>query len=325
MAEHELTRRGLLTGILGAAAAATLGAARTDAAPDAKVRVVRVESPAVWNGNARDPKVVAAMVERGVLAFTGQKTAADAWRQFFSPGMRVGLKVNLLGRPMVYTSREVTEAVAAGAIGAGVKPADVLVWDRHEGHFGPTDYKLGVGRLGERIATGGRYDQAKQLKASGGTCPMDTCVGQTDVTVNLPVLKDHEIAGVTLALKNIAFGCYSHHRAAHGGNCDPFVAEAYQHYLTQTKVPLIVLDATKCCFDQGPEPSDPNVVWRENAIYVATDPVALDVVCRTVILAKRKAAGLSDKMRQARHIETAAQKGLGVGDLAKIDLMTVKV
>jgi len=325
LADTGVTRRGLLTGIFGAAAAATLAGKRAEGTADAKVRVVRVESPRVWNGEARDPKVIAAMLERGMTAFTGQKKAEDAWRQYFKPGMRVGLKINLLGRPLLYTARELTEAVATGVMAAGVKPADIIVWDRHADHFGPTDYKPGTGRLGERIQTGGRYDAAKILHASGGPCPLDTTVAETDVTVNLPVLKDHGGSGVTLALKNIAFGCYSHHRQAHGGNCDPYIAEAYQHYLTQTKIPLIILDATKCCFDDGPQPRNPDVIWRDNAIYIATDPVALDVVCRQVILDKRKAAALSDKMRQSRHIETAAEKGLGVGDLSRIDLVTIRV
>ncbi len=324
-ADRGLTRRGLLTGMLGAAAAATLAGRRADGAPASRVRVVRVESPKVWNGDARDPKVVAAMVERGVTALTGQANAADAWRQFFTPGMRVGLKINLLGRPLLYTAREVTEAVAAGAISAGVTPSNVIVWDRHADHFGPTVYKPGTGRLGERIKTGGRYDNTKLLQSSGGPCPLDTTVAETDVTVNLPVMKDHGGSGVTLALKNIAFGCYSHHRQAHGGNCDPYIAEAYQHYLTETRVPLIVLDATSACFDDGPQPGNPDLIWRENAVYVATDPVALDVVCRKVILDKRKAAGLSDKLRQSRHIETAAGKGLGVLDPGRIDLVTISV
>jgi uncharacterized protein (DUF362 family) len=325
LADRGMTRRGLLTGMLGAAAAATLAGKRVEGAPASRVRVVRVESPKVWNGDARDPKVVAAMLERGMTSFTGQARAEDAWRQYFKPGMRVGLKINLLGRPLVYTARELTEAVAAGVISAGVKPADVVVWDRHADHFGPTVYKPGVGRLGERILTGGRYDNTRVLQSSGGPCPIDTTVAETDVTVNLPVMKDHGGAGVTLALKNIAFGCYSHHRQAHGGNCDPYIAEAYQHYLTQTRIPLIVLDATNCCFDDGPQPRNPDAIWRDNAIYIATDPVALDVVCRKVILDKRRAAGLGDKLRQARHIETAAEKGLGVLDPGLIDVVTVRV
>jgi uncharacterized protein (DUF362 family) len=309
--------------MVGAAAVAAFGGRRVQA--NAAARVVRVESPHVWVGGTRDPKVLAAMVDRGISALTGLRTGNEAWRRYFAPGMRVGLKINLLGRPLVYTARELTEAVTAAVISAGVRPSDVIVWDRHADHFPPTSYKPGTGALGERIKVGGRYDDTKMMQGTGGSSPLDTTVAETDVTVNLPVMKDHGGAGVTLALKNIAFGCYANHRQSHSGNCDPYVAEAYQHYLTQTKVPLIVLDATECCFDEGPQPRNPESLWRENAIYLATDPVALDVVCREVILAKRKAANLSDKRRQTRHIDTAAERGLGVGDRARIEVIALRV
>jgi hypothetical protein len=319
-----ITRRDVLTGLIGTAAAATLGAGRAGAAP-VRSRVVRVESPRAWNGDRRDPEVVANMLNRGLLAFTGETKPADAWRRYFEPGMRVGLKINLLGRPHIYTARELTDAMTAGVILAGVKPADIVVWDRHGGHFGPTVYKPGPGTLGERIQVGGRYDAQKALQASGGVAPIDTIVTQeTDVTVNLPILKDHSGAGVTLALKNIAFGCYDHHGEAHSGNCDPFIGEAYAHFVKTTRVPLTVLDATLACFDNGPAPRDVSTLWRENAIYLATDPVALDVVCRQVIMDKRVAMGRSDKTRQCHHIETAASKGLGIGDRNRIDVVTVR-
>jgi uncharacterized protein (DUF362 family) len=324
--ESEITRRGLLTGILGTATAAALHGREGRGADAGRAKVVRVESARIWKGEKRDPQVIAEMVNRGMTALTGKANAADAWKAFFKPGMRVGLKVNLLGRPLLFTAREMTEAVAAGVIGAGVKPSDVIVWDRHGDHFGPTDYAPGPGRLGETIRVGGQYDAARAVQASGGVAPIDRiATDHTDVTVNLPIMKDHGGAGVTLALKNIAFGCYSHHREAHGGNCDPFIAEAYEHYVTQTRLPLHILDATRCCFDQGPQPRNPDVIWNENAIYLATDPVAMDVVCREVILKKRQEAGVADKRRQARHVETAAEKKLGVGDPARIDLVTLRV
>lgn len=321
---HGISRRDLLTGVLGTAAASI---AVRPAAAQGRARVVRVESAALWTGDRRDPSVVTAMVNRGLTTFTGKAKPAEAWAQFFKPGTRLGLKINLLGRPLLYTAPEVTDAVVAGAVAAGIKAADIIVWDRHADHFGPTRYKAGTtGARGERIMTGGQYDRERGCQASGGLAPIDRIATElTDVTVNLPLLKNHGMAGVTLALKNIAFGCYQHHRAAHSGNCDPFVAEACRHYLTQTKVPLHVLDATEACYDQGPQPGSADPIWRENAIYVATDPVALDVVCRQVILDKQRAAGLSSRLSQCRHIETAASMGLGVGDVSRIDLVTVKV
>ena len=321
--DEGLTRRGLISGIAGGAAAALLGRGLSFAAAGT-ARVIRVESDALWNGDARDPEVVARMIDRGLLALTGEATAAAAWGRVFKPGMRVGLKVNLLGRPLSYTAPEITDAVAAGALLAGVKGESIIVWDRWKDHFAPTAYKFGRGARGESIEPGGVYARTRALESSGGRCPIDViALDRTDVTVNLPVLKTHGASGVTLALKNIAFGCYDHHRSAHDNGCDPYIAEASQHFATVTRVPLIVLDATEACFDGGPRPGDRGRLWRENAIYLATDPVALDVVCRKLLMAQRAARKLPDTTRDSRHIETAAAKGLGVGDPARIEVVTV--
>jgi uncharacterized protein (DUF362 family) len=251
------------------------------------------------------------MVTAGVMALAGERSREAAWRRFFSPGMRVGLKINLLGRPLVYTAPEVTDAVTSGVLAAGVKPADVIVWDRWADHFGPTRYKFGRGRFGEAIEHGGRYDSSRALRTAAGISGIDTIpVERTDVTVNLPVVKDHGTSGVTLALKNIAFGCYDHHRSAHDNSCDPYIADACEHFAANVRVPLIVMDATEGCFDDGPRPADRGRLWRENAVYVATDPVALDVVTRELITARRAAKGLPDKRRQSRHVETAIARGL---------------
>lgn len=328
MAHHDefgITRRGFFQGVVGSAVAATL-ASRQVTADTTRAKVVRVESPDVWKGDARRPEVVAAMVSAGLMSFTGEKKADAAWRQFVRPGMRVGFKLNLLGRPLVITAREVTDAAVLGALSAGVKAADITVWDRKPEHFGSNSYEAGTGRHGERIKMGSNWHDAVFAETSGGPVPIERiAVEETDVTVNLPVIKDHGGSGVTGALKNVAFGCYQNHRQAHGGNCDPYIAEAYEHFAKATKIPLILLDATEGCFDGGPAPQNSQTVWRENAIYVATDPVALDLTLRDVINAKRRAAGLPEKLRQCRHIETAAAKGLGVGDPARIDLVTVKV
>jgi hypothetical protein len=321
----ELSRREILGGLLGGTALVAFGSKLASAAT-VRARVVRVQSEGVWAGDRRDPKVVAGMVDAGVKAFFGAASADAAWKQLFAPGMRVGLKINLLGRPLIYTAREVTDAVAAATIAAGIKPGDVLVWDRYKDHFPSTAYALGSGAHGEQIVAGGDYDRVRGARTSGGMCGIDTMATQrTDVTINLPVLKDHGGAGVTLALKNIAFGAYEHHRKAHDGNCDPYIAEACAHFWANAKVPLIVLDATRGCFDGGPRPSSRSSLWDEGAIYVATDPVALDVVCRKVVMEQRVARGLRDRTRDCLHIETAARKGLGVGDPSRIDLVTVQV
>lgn len=266
------------------------------------------------------------MIDRGLTALTGTANAAAAWRTFIKPEMRVGLKINLLGRPLIYTAPEITDAVTGALVGIGVKPANIVVWDRFKDHFGPTAYKLGTGEHGERIEAGGKYDATVQMKGSKGTAALDRMMTEaTDVTISLPVMKDHVSAGVTLALKNVAFGCYDHYQTAHENNCEPFISEANEHCRAHAKIPLSIMDATSACFDNGPKPSDAGRLWRENAIYLATDPVALDAICRKVIMTKRKEKGLPDKTAQASHIEAAVLKGLGIADPSRIELVTIKV
>lgn len=325
MRDGDLSRREVIGGMAGGAALVALGRPLV-AAPAGRARVVRVEGQGVWEGERRNPRVVAAMVDAGVKALYGAASAETAWKQILRPGMRVGLKINLLGRPLAYTAPEVTEAVAAAAIGAGIRSADVLVWDRYRDHFSRTAYALGTGPLGHQVVAGGEYERTGGARTSGGMCGIDTIPARrTDVTINLPVLKDHGLSGVTLALKNIAFGCYEHHRGAHEGGCQPYIVEACKHFLTNCKMPLIVLDATQGTFEGGPRPSSRSTQWNENAVYMATDPVALDAVCRDVIMRRRLAERLSDKTRVCRHIEDAAAQGLGVADLGRIDVVTVKV
>jgi len=320
-----ITRRGLFKGVVAGAAASTLSPALLRG-ESKTARVVRVESGKLWRDGRRDPEVLAEMVRRGMVALTGAQTPTDAWRRFVTAEMRVGLKINLLGRPHLVTAREVTEAVAAAVINAGVPPGNVIVWDRYAAHFNTTDYELGTGRLGERVEAGGEYDDARGLTGSRGRAPIDTMVtAKTDVTINLPVLKDHGNAGVTLALKNIAFGCFKHYGNAHDGNCSPFIQEAYQQFTRVARAPLIVVDATRACFDGGPRPSDRNRIWNENALFFATDPVAMDVVGRRLIAARRTASGLSDPTRAAIHIEAARRMGLGVGDPANIEEVSLAV
>jgi uncharacterized protein (DUF362 family) len=327
MSEREggITRRQLLGGVAGSAAALALGPRLAFAAPG-KARIIRVESSKVWRGQARDPQVIAAMIDRGLMALSGAASATAAWRTYVQPDMRVGLKINLLGRPLSYTAPEITEACTVGLIAAGVKPANIIVWDRFKSHFGPTRYKLGKGKHGESIEASNKFHKTVELKGTKGSAALDTMLtDRTDVTVSLPILKDHRTAGMTLALKNVAFGCYDHYTLAHSGHCEPFISEACEHFAKHAKQPLIILDATEACYDGGPRPSDAGTLWRENALYYATDPVALDVVCRKVINAKRREKGLADKTKESRHIENAAKKGLGVGDPARIEVVTIKV
>ena len=103
------------------------------------------------------------------------------------------------------------------------------------------------------------------------------------------------------------------------------------------KTVLNILDGTKGLYHGGPGIMRNKYVWKHKTAYFATDPVALDVVCRDVIDAQRKkhhlkpvAARVKDGVwtsldRQPEHIESAGKAGLGESDKAKIELKAIQL
>jgi uncharacterized protein (DUF362 family) len=326
-----VSRREVLKGLAAGLTASVIAPGLAAPAED-KTRIIRVECDRLWKNDRRDPEAVSEMIDRGLIALTGKASAGDAWKRLLGPRRRIGLKINLLGRPRIYTAPELAERATAGLVRAGIEGTDIIVWDRPEHHFRQTAFKLGRGRFGESIEGGGRYsfsykDPRSYVETSAcGLLPVDLIpLTRTEATISLPVIKDHMLSGVTGALKNIAFGCFHTIPQSHDDHCDPFIAEAYEHFLKVNPVPLIILDASEGCFDGGPVPDRASAIWRESAFYFASDPVALDRVAGSVIARKRKAAGLADVAPISRHIDTAAAKKLGQGDPEKIEEIVIRL
>src|SRR5438067_7552156 len=77
-------------------------------------RVIEVHHPgAVKSGQKnkgyteRNRAAVKAMIDRGMKELVGSEDAVQAWRHFFAPGDRVGIKVVPVGKPDSISSYEV--------------------------------------------------------------------------------------------------------------------------------------------------------------------------------------------------------------------------
>jgi uncharacterized protein (DUF362 family) len=153
--------------------------------------------------------------------------------------------------------------------------------------------------------------------------------------INLPVLKDHQSAGVTLALKNLSHGLVNNVSRSHSSStlnvCGAFIPAVVSLPIIRDKSVLHILDGIKGLYHGGPF-ARPQFVWEHRTLYFATDPVALDRIGWKAIDKKRVAAGLKpiaeaqpDEFstflnRQPEHVEIAATLGLGTWDERKIDL-----
>lgn len=374
------TRRDYLKVIGGGLAAAVVGgavkplalAARTESKAEAsklampgpyRGRVVAVEDPAVLVSDRYQAEAVQQMMRRGMTELAGADGWVDAWRRFFEPGDVVGIKLNPVGQQLVKSDATVVREIIAGLEAAGVKRRDIVAYDRYRDQFYHAGYDKWLPE-GVRISCAvPKYDNIQQgIEGYDPDHYLDmalTLPGYTvdDVTarrsyaarfithevnklVNVPCLKDHQSAGITLALKNLSHGLVNNVCRSHSTKtlnvCNAFIPAVVAMPVIRNKTVLHILDGVKGVYDGGPG-ALPQFVWEHKTLYFATDPVALDHIGWEVIDAKRVSMGMKKLFeatpdqfstyvhRQPEHVEIAGALGLGEFAREKIDLRNIRV
>jgi len=95
-----------------------------------------------------------------------------------------------------------------------------------------------------------------------------------------------------------------------------------------SRVRLHVTDGFKLIYDEGPLDKNPARRIPHEAVYVCTDPVAMDVIGWGVVEKHRLDAGLptlKDAGREPTYIRVASELGLGVFDKNHIRLREVRI
>lgn len=306
-------------------------------------RVVEVVGPgAVLADRRLDPAISRKMLRRGMETLAG---SPSPWAKFLAPSDRVGLKINTLGRPLLYTHHELIAAVVAELTEFGVKENAIIVWDRFETQMRDCKFEFNTSDRGVRVygtdaldENVRRYDPDVSYvsdfdnpdeRQDGSTASRLSSIftKDCDKIINMAILKDHRMSGVTLTLKNLAYGLCDNNRRFHGPkHIGPFMADFCARPDVRKKVVLHLVDGLEACYDQGPAPRNPKVIYAADTLWLGTDPVALDAVGRAAIDVKRKQEGLVPIKESGRawdHIELAAQKGLGTADLDRIKIERV--
>jgi uncharacterized protein (DUF362 family) len=334
------SRRTFLTeaGLASAGALIGVGCAegRSAAAPDlgqrirppagrARVVLVRSAAPLAF---PPDRARVRQLLEEGVRQLAGVKDARAAIGRWLRTNDTVGLKVNCLAGRMMSTHRELVEELVALLERAGVPRQQALVFDRSRDDLRRGGYPLR--RSGADYRCLGNDEAGFETDLTlmpGGASRLSRAATETaSVLINLPILKDHGIAGISGALKN-NFGLVHNPNKYHLNGCDPHVAEVNALPVVRSKQRLIICDALRVQTDGGPA-YHAAAVESFGALLLGTDPVALDVIAWELLedlRRKRKLPSLTADKRRPVHILTSARRNLGVGDRAKIDLVTVKV
>jgi len=282
------------------------------------------------------------------------------------PGESVGIKLNPVSLPWVISAPEVVQEIIAGLEAAGIRRGDIVVYDRYKSQFLEAGFDRWVPE-GVRTAWATDYDDATQQRMDGYdpehwmdmqlTLPgfgFDNerarrsyaarfITSQVDKLVNLCLLKHHQSAGITNALKNLSHGLVNNVSRSHSSPmlnaCGAFIPAAVSIPVIRNKTVLHICDAVQALSHGGPilREESRKFIWEHKSMYFATDPVAIDRIGWEELDKKRVAMGMKPLAEapmdafsrfvrmQPEHVDIAGALGLGVAARAKIDLREVRL
>lgn len=281
------------------------------------------------------PDVARQMLERALTEFTGAPNMVEALKKFVHKDDVVGLKVNGIagqkGATMAYNAEMVLPVVEA-LIALGVPPEKITVYEQFPSYLMGTRVGLKGNELPKGVASafhGNRDTEMPEIAVYNGVrTKYVRQLTQSTAIIDMTMVKDHSICGYTGTMKNMTHGQIINPQDHHTFHCNPQIAVLYNHPVLQSRVRLHISDAFKIIYDGGPLDKDPRRRIPHGAVYVATDPVAMDTVGWRVIEQARKdnkLPSLKDVGREPAYIHTAAELGLGIGDESQIRLRSVAI
>jgi uncharacterized protein (DUF362 family) len=239
--------------------------------------------------------------------------ALGGMSRFVRPGDTVVVKPNALtGRaPELATTTNpfVVGAVVKMAVEAGA--ADVIVLDRPTGAARNAFEVSGIAKavtgaggrvkyLSDRDFVNTAIPKGKLLKA----WPIVSDVFDADVFINVPIAKDHGLAGLTMSMKNL-MGVMGGSR----GNIHQDFHTKIVDINSLIRPHLVVLDAYRILVRNGPTGGNPADVRTPKTCIAGTDPVAVDSLGTSLF-------GM--KPSDLEYLLNAADRGLGVTDLSTL-------
>jgi len=275
--------------------------------PGRVVSVTSAKSVDIATGAAND-EVVREMMARGMRTLTGAGSVPDAWRRFFEPADRVGIKVNCGGYPHCISAYEIVAEVVRQLTGIGVPTSQIYVYERFQNQLDECNYAVhlpegvpivAAERANRNVDNSG-YDPATYLEADffgedDTRSNMMKLVSQRlTKIVNIPNMKDHGATGATGCLKNVAYGsCSNVARTHQNGKSHTYsvVGTLAAIEPLRSRTVLQIMDGLRGVWHGGPFARTTKYVFYPKQIMFGTDPVAIDRLLLDIIDNERRARG----------------------------------
>jgi uncharacterized protein (DUF362 family) len=315
--------------------------------------VYTVHNPASIKDYKTNSRVVHEMVNRLVLAATGQSDVTKAWASLVSPSDRIGIKISAAGGELFTTHHAVVNAIVDGLVAAGHSRSSIIVWDRSLGGIKEAGYRAGIdGYQLEAIMPRDGYDAKAVLTAPltgqliwgdldylGDARKMLSNIENTSNVshfskilssevskiINVPVMSISETNGIAGCIYNMTIPNVDNwRRFAQGSRFgEDSLAEIYANPLIAKKVVFNLMDGLIAQYAGGPQ-SQPNYAMHHATLYASRDPVALDTIALKRLEEWRARASLPKIGRLAAYVDFATQLRLGNSAPNRIEVRNIE-
>ena len=349
-----MTRKAIFIAVLFWAIGACLGqtTAPSPSAPPRFSTVYVAHNPAAIEDYETNARIIHGMVDRLVMAVTGQGDIAKAWASLVGPKDKIGIKISAEGGELFTTHRDVVKAIVDGLAAAGHSRDNIIVWDRTIGGAKEAGYKtnapdyqlkaiaprdgydskaiFSAPLIGQLIWGDLEFQKESALGVSGDQNTSNIShfakIVSTEVTkiINVPVMSDSGTNGIAGCLYNVTIPNLDNWRrfTQTTGFGAESVAEIYNDPIISKKVVLNVMDGLIAVYAGGPQ-SQPNYSVHHATLYASKDPVAIDAIALKKLEQWRAHANFPSTTRLAQYVKYASDIGLGNSQTDRIQIKNI--
>ncbi len=256
----------------------------------------------------------AAMLDRAIAELGGMQ-------QFVKPGQTVVIKPNIsFDTPPGHGSNthpELLRRVVALCFAAGAKSVSIFdhTLDQWQRAYAASGAEQVAKETGARLVPGNDPEYYREVQIPGGTvlrsARVHSLVLESDVFINVPVLKNHGGAQMTAAMKNL-MGVVWDRRFYHRNDLDQCIAD----FVSFKRPALNILDAYHPMVRNGPRGRSAADLMEMRSLLASADIVALDAAAAKML--GFQPAGI-------RYVKLAAGMGLGTMDLDQVEIRRFKL
>lgn len=259
------------------------------------------------------------MYKRGIAAMGGMKA-------FVKKGQKVVVKPNIGWdkKPefAANTNPQLVAAIVKDCLVAGA--AEVVVFDHTcdewQACYKNSGIEAAAKAAGAKIAFAHDEKYYKEVDLPMGLrlkkAKIHESIIEADVWINVPVLKNHGGAKMTMSMKNY-MGIVWDRGYWHANDLQQCIADC----ATYTKKPVLnIVDAYRIMTQNGPKGKTTNDVVLAKALFISSDIVAADTAALKFFNQFREM-----KMEDVSHIGKAAKFNIGTTDLDSIKVERIKI